>query len=118
MQKDFDNWYYANTHQDAVEALVDEHYVKSGNAAPADDDGLQLVLIGHTLAPSSYKVAATSKMSFEQLFAQLEEKLIARLRADQSFCKKSARFGECSFCKHHRDALDREQAAASVQLVA
>ena len=112
VQKDFDNWYYGNTHQDAVEALVDEHYVKSGNAAPADDDGLQLVLIGHTLAPSSYKVAATSKMSFEQLFAQLEEKLIARLRADQSFCKKTGWRSECSFCKHHRDALDREQAAA------
>jgi len=76
VQKGFDDWYRRSLHQDAVEALVDEHYVKSGNAAPADNDGLQLVLIGHTLAPSSYKVAATSKMSFEQLFAQLEEKLI------------------------------------------
>ena len=114
MQRGFKPQYSkALRHQDAVEALVDEHYVGSGNAAPMDGDGFQLVLIGHTLAPSSYKVAATSKMSFDRLFAQLEEKLIARLRNDQSFCNKQTRWAnECSFCKQHRDALDREQAAA------
>lgn len=93
-------------HHEALEALIAEQYVGSGIAAPVEDDGFQLVLIGHTLAPSSYKVAATSKMTFEELFADLEQKLVGRLRDGQSSCKKG-NWRECQFCKHHLDALDR-----------
>ena len=91
-------------HHEVFEALIAEHYVGSGIAAPVDDDGFQLVLIGHTLAPSSYKVA--SKMTFEELFADLEQRLVGRLRHNQSSCKKG-NWRECQFCKHHRNALDR-----------
>ena len=87
--------------------LVDEHYVGSGIAASADKGDFQLELSGHTMAQSSYKVAKTSKKTFEELFADLEEKLIALLRSDQSFCKKQ-HYDECLFCKRHRDALDRD----------
>ena len=91
-------------HHEALEALIAEHYVGSGIAAPVEDDGFQLVLIGHTLAPSSYKVA--SKMTFEELFADLEQRLVGRLRHNQSSYKKG-NWRECQFCKHHRNALDR-----------
>jgi hypothetical protein len=91
-------------HHEALEALIAERYVGSGIAGPVEDDGFQLVLIGHTLAPSSYKVA--SKMTFEELFADLEQRLVGRLRHDQSSCKKG-NWRECQFCKHHRVALDR-----------